>query len=106
MPFADFKDYILTVPEIAPDLPQQLSGFLMQLQVPQTDINALAVLNLAMAPSIEPDICSIILDIDVFRTVATPQFEDDLWAYLEKLRERKNYIFESCITDKMRRRFE
>jgi uncharacterized protein (TIGR04255 family) len=106
LPVADFKEYILTSPEVAPALPQQLSGFLMQLHIPQFDINAMTVLNLALVPPPGPDICSILLDIDVFRTADAPQADDELWAYLEKLRERKNFVFEACITEKMRRRFE
>ncbi len=106
LPFKDFKDYILTVPEIAPELPQGLSGFFMQLQIPQVDLAAVAVLNVAMVPPTAADVCSVALDIDVFRDRDVAQTEDEMWAYFEKLRERKNHIFELCITDAMRRRFE
>src|SRR3954468_18617711 len=40
----DFKDFVLTGPEIAPGLPQQLAGFLMQLRLPFTEENAVATL--------------------------------------------------------------
>jgi uncharacterized protein (TIGR04255 family) len=106
LPFKDFKEYILTVPEVAADLPQQLSGFFMQIHIPQFDLEAVAVLNVAMMPPLSADLCSIALDIDVFRGDNVGQTDDEMWAYLEKLRERKNHIFESCITDAMRRRFE
>lgn len=106
VPFADFKEYLLTVPEIAPKLPQGLSGFLMQLHIPQPDIDALAVLNIAMMPPIAPNICSILLDIDVFKEGNVAQTEDELWRYFSILREKKNFIFESSITDTMRGRFQ
>ena len=67
LPFKDFKEYILTVPEVAPELPQELSGFFMQLQIPQADLEAVAVLNVAMTPPIAANVCSVALDIDVFR---------------------------------------
>jgi len=105
LPMVDFKEYILTIPDIAPALPQSLSGFFMQLHIPQVDIDALAVLNVAMVPPEAANTCSIVLDIDVFRTETVAQGEDDLWAYFEILREKKNHIFESCITEAMRRRF-
>jgi uncharacterized protein (TIGR04255 family) len=105
LPIKDFKDYILTIPEVAPSLPQGLSGFFMQLHIPQADIEAVAVLNLAMVPPVSVGTCSIVLDIDVFKEVSVEQTEDELWAVFEKLREKKNYIFESCITDEMRRTF-
>ena len=57
----DFKEYILTIPDIAPALPQSLSGFFMQLHIPQVDIDALAVLNVAMVPPEAANTCSIVL---------------------------------------------
>src|SRR5207253_4384748 len=32
LPIRDLKDYLRTVPEVSPDLPQGLSGYFMQLQ--------------------------------------------------------------------------
>jgi uncharacterized protein (TIGR04255 family) len=78
----------------------------MQLHIPQTDLEAVAVLNVAMMPQISVNFCSVALDIDVFRDRDVAQAEDEMWAYLERLRERKNHIFEACVTDAMRRRFE
>jgi uncharacterized protein (TIGR04255 family) len=80
LPFKDFKEYILTVPEIAPALPQVLSGFFMQLHIPQTDLEAVAVLNVAMMPQISVNFCSVALDIDVFRDRDVAQAEDEMWA--------------------------
>jgi uncharacterized protein (TIGR04255 family) len=37
LPIDDFKQYLRTVPEIAPDLPQGLSNFFLQAQIPQID---------------------------------------------------------------------
>jgi uncharacterized protein (TIGR04255 family) len=50
LPFADFKEYVLTVPEVAPKLPQGLSNFFMQVQIPQNDIAALVIVNVALVP--------------------------------------------------------
>src|SRR6266542_1700118 len=53
---AELKDYFRTVPEIAPDLPQVLTGFLMQLEIPQQDIDGMVLLNQAMVEPPAPDV--------------------------------------------------
>lgn len=101
----DLKDYFRTSPEISPDLPQKLDGFFMQLRLPQSDIKAGALINQTMVEPTQPDRISIILDIDVFRNAELPQEEAAVWNYFEQLHDRKNLLFESCITDKTRELF-
>jgi uncharacterized protein (TIGR04255 family) len=48
LPLKDFKEYILTVPEVAPELPQALAHFFMRLVIPKPDIEAVAVINQTM----------------------------------------------------------
>ena len=38
-PFDDFSEYILTNPQIAPELPQSLSHFLMRIEIPNNEIS-------------------------------------------------------------------
>ena len=98
----DFKVYLRTGPEVSPVLPQGLSGFFMQMQMPQQDLQAHLVLTEAMVPPSGPDVASVLLDIDLFREVDVPQDEDGLWALFETFRQRKNTTFEGCITDRLR----
>jgi uncharacterized protein (TIGR04255 family) len=100
LPLEDFKDYLRTVPEVSSDLPQGLSGLLMQLAIPQEDIGALLLLNEALLPSPDPDTVSILLDIDLFRELETSIDEEELWRTLDQFRVRKNYVFEACITER------
>lgn len=102
LPLEDFKDYLRTVPEVSPDLPQGLSGLLMQLAIPQEDIGALLLLNEALLPSPDPDTVSILLDIDLFRELETSIDEEELWRTLDQFRVRKNDVFEACITEQTR----
>jgi uncharacterized protein (TIGR04255 family) len=106
LPILDFKDYLRTVPEVSPDLPQGLGGFLMQLQIPQPERDTVLVLTEVLAPPQKADIASIILDIDLFRARADYSSDEDVWGLLEAFRDRKNEAFESCITDKARQLFE
>ncbi len=105
LPVDDFKKYLRTVPEISPDLPQELSNFFLQAQIPQVDLEATLVINMTIAPPATDTVVSIILDLDLFRTVNLPQTEDEIWKYFELLRLRKNKAFEACITEAMRERF-
>lgn len=99
---AELKDYFRTVPEVAPDLPQILSSFVMHLEVPQADIDGKLLLNQATVEPAHPDMSSIVLDIDLFCEVEMQADDRSLWELFEKLRVRKNAVFEACITDRVR----
>ncbi len=105
LPVNELKDYLRTVPEISPDLPQSISGYFMQLQIPQTDIESMLILNEALLPAPKEieNAVSVLLDIDLFRDTDIPQDEESLWRFFEQLRNRKNEVFEGCITDNTRR---
>ena len=102
LPLADFKEYFRTVPEVSPDLPQELSTFFMRLEFPQTDFEGILVLTQTMVPPPQPGVASFILDIDVVKADSNLTSDVEAWALLETMRERKNEIFEGCITDKTR----
>ncbi len=105
LPLTDLKDYLRTSPEISVDLPQELEGYFMQLRIPQVDIQSLAVINQAIIEPATQNVASIVLDIDLFRHENLPHDEDELWNFFETLHERKNNIFEACITDRTRELF-
>ncbi len=102
LPVDDLKDYLRTVPEISPVLLQGLSGYFMQLQIPQSDIGAMLNLNQAMPPlePSAPSSATVILDIDLFSADEVPQSDNEIWDYLEILRGRKNEIFLGSITER------
>jgi uncharacterized protein (TIGR04255 family) len=101
----EYKDYFRTVPEVSPDLPQSLSGFFMQLQFPQEDFGGLLVLTQTAIPPATPSTTSVILDLDVSKDGADITSDDEAWALLETLRNRKNKFFEGCITYRARQLF-
>ena len=101
----DYKDYFRTTPEVSPVLPQGLSGFFMQLQFPQPDLNGMLILTQTTIPAASPDQSSVILDLDVFKPIPQEISEEALWRELENLRHRKNEFFEGCITEKTRELF-
>jgi uncharacterized protein (TIGR04255 family) len=106
LPLGDFKEYLRTLPEVSPDLPQQLAGYFMQLVIPQEDIKSLALINETIIDPANQNVVSVVLDIDIFRTTEPPSNEKDIWDCFEQLRERKNEVFEACITVKAQELFE
>jgi uncharacterized protein (TIGR04255 family) len=102
MEFKDFNEYLRTVPLVSPDLPQGLNGYFMQLNIPYEDLSATLVLNQALLPPAIPDKVSVLLDIDIFRDTKISDEESFVWDFFEALHNRKNDVFEACITDKMR----
>jgi uncharacterized protein (TIGR04255 family) len=105
-PSVDMKEYFLTSPEISSKLPQQMAGFFMQLRLPQEDIGAMLVFNQTIVPPGKPDTTSIVLDFDLFRSDDVPQDDEAIWNYFEVLHEKKNEVFEACITDRTRSLFQ
>ena len=102
-PVNDLKSFLRTVPEVSPDLPQpKVGGLFMQLQIPQPDIEGMLVLTEAMVPPPQVGVVSVVLDIEVSRQNNLPQTDTEIWSYFEKLRERKNQVFEASITDAAR----
>jgi len=102
LPIGDLKEYLRTFPEVSADLPQELSGYFMQLQIPQENLGTMLVINQAIVPPPTPDFVSIILDLDLFREGDIPSNEIELWHILEQMHEQKNIAFESCITERTR----
>jgi uncharacterized protein (TIGR04255 family) len=98
----DFKDYLRTAPEISDGISQGLSGYFMQLQIPQNDLDAILLLNEAIIPPSQDRIVSVLLDIDLSRVASFPIDNDNYWKLLDEFRSRKNEVFEACITDKLR----
>ena len=90
-----------------PHLPTQigiLEEFEQRCQMAHPDLEATLLLTQATLTQPQSQDRSILLDIDLFRTKSLWDISDKtaLWDYMERLRTRKNLIFESCITDDMR----
>jgi uncharacterized protein (TIGR04255 family) len=101
----DYRDYFLTTPEVSPRLPQGLSGFFMQLQMPQPDFGGMLILTQSTVAPSAPDTNAVILDLDVIKEGPEFASESEVWDLLEVLRNRKNEYFEGCLTDRTRALF-
>ncbi len=107
LPFGDFREYVRTAPDIAPGLPQSLSHFLMQLQIPSPAHDAIAIVTETMETPIgDESRLPFILDIDAIRTGRLEPRDAALWDRFEKLHALKNEIFFQSITDKTKELFQ
>jgi uncharacterized protein (TIGR04255 family) len=102
LPVDELKDYLRTFPEVSADLPQGLSGYFMQLQIPQEDSATILILNQAIVPPPEPAFVSVLLDLDLFLEQNLPLNETEIWSILEQMHKQKNKAFEACITQRTR----
>jgi len=106
IPMNEFKDYILTVPEIAPNIPQALAHFFMQLVIPNPEIGATAVISQTIEPITPNQRVPLIFDIDVFKEAVYVDNKDEVWLDFENLRKFKNDIFFKSITKKTEELFK
>ena len=106
LPIGDFKEYLRTVPEVSPKLPQALTHFFLQVQFPLEDIGGMGTVSQTILPPISPEAAlttlAVLLDIDVYRMGNVPFDDDGMWTLFEQLRRHKNDVFEGCITDRIR----
>ena len=105
LPFNDFGEYLLTNPQIAPNLPQAVSHFFMRLEVPNPDIEATAIITQTMDKPTKTKRLPLILDIDVFRITEYVEKTEEMWRTFEKLRDFKNDIFFNSVTEKAKELF-
>lgn len=107
LPIADFKEYLLTVPEIAKGIPQGLSTYFMRLEIPNPEIEAYSIVTQTYKPVKEDaTMLPLIFDIDVFRVVRLKPNQKDIWTITEELRNFKNTIFLNSITEKTAEMFK
>jgi len=102
----EVDEYLRTAPKIAPDLPQLMQGFFMQIALPWPDTECRAMITETIIPPSRPGVFSLILDIDTFREYQTPATHEQAWQCLDELHSLKNEVFEACITDKARELFK
>lgn len=104
-PGVDFKESILTVPEIAPGVPQGLPEYFMRLVIPH-DSGATAIVTEASLPPTLAEPPAMLFDIDVFKFADISASDSPaIWSTLEELRAYKNLIFFNSITSKQMEKY-
>ncbi|MEM9915894.1 MAG: TIGR04255 family protein [Planctomycetota bacterium] len=100
--------YFRTLPDVSTDAaPNGVTQFMLRLELPQPDDQAhcALVMTTAQARPAPSETVSIVLDIDVYKefTDEQPLADSELESILDELRGLENRIFESTITNDIRR---
>lgn len=102
----DVEDYIRTHPQVSPDLPASLEGYLMQLQFAMPQYAARLTLIQSIVSDAQSGRLGIILDNDIVKELAAKieadDFSDELRSWLLELKAAKNDAFEASITERTR----
>jgi uncharacterized protein (TIGR04255 family) len=106
LPIKDLKEYLKTPPAIPQNVPQELYQFLTRVTIRDPKFDIMAHIIQALERSSKRDCVTIILDIDVFKQKESGFVELEIWQTFEQLRDLKNRIFFSSITEKTARLFE
>lgn len=104
MPVHDLIDYLPAAPVIPKGLPQNVNSFLTRVVLSEPTLQASAVITQLFEQIVDPNFLPLMLDIDVFMDRGLIE-EDEAWKVFEQLRELKNAIFFSSITEKTKELF-
>lgn len=97
----DFDEYLSTLPPIPKNLPNELSGFLVRTLIPDPNTGAeIAIAQALESPNMQTRTVTVLIDIDVFKTMEMEPASDDVWKLLNNLRDLKNRAFFGSITPK------
>lgn len=102
---AQHEEYII----IYPNLPKLLNPTLrysMNVNVALNDIECILNLNSAVIESPIPKHIAILVDLDISKVFNSEIKDEELFDLANKMRIKKNEIFEACITDKARELFQ
>jgi uncharacterized protein (TIGR04255 family) len=98
-PGTEFRQLILTAPEIAPGIPQMLPEYLMRLVIPHPVGSTAIVTASSLPPVMNSETVPMLFDIDAFRLVDIPVADEEtIWSFLDELRAYKNLIFFNSLT--------
>ncbi len=106
LPIHDFSEYLISAPNIPEELPQAVMSFLNRVTIYDSTQEITANITHSFESVPQPNSVTIILDIDVFKQGDFPIDNKEIWYIFEKLRDMKNRIFFSSITEKAARLFE
>ncbi len=94
------EDYFCIYPHVFDENSAELTGLLMQVQIPQNTEGGLAVITQTTTHPSKPLHVSFILDIDVFDIQQFDNNDQDLWLRMDTFRDQKNKLFNDSISNK------
>jgi len=108
IPAPDKKIKVENYLKLYPEIPEELGVthmYAVQTMHYLEDIKSHLKINTAQVDSPKPKHIAILIDQDLSREVELPQNDAGLITYLKAVRDKKNNIFEACVTDEARKIF-
>lgn len=100
------NDFLEAPPVLPEPIPSEIREFLTRVHVADTARSSAAVIVQALEPQFDPNVMSLLLDIDAYHeTIHTPS-DPNLPTLFQQLRELKNEIFYASITEKTAEMYE
>lgn len=101
----DHESYLNVYPRL-PDIIPHVGGYAVQAVSSFEDIGCKLTLNSAVVPAPILDHVSFIIDQDIVCEIEPPQSDRAIFQLLNKIRTKKNAVFEACVTDRARELFQ
>jgi uncharacterized protein (TIGR04255 family) len=96
-----FEEYLKLLPNIPDGVSRLINNFFIQLNVPNQDNTLTGIItetyNIAILPKNK---LQVVLDISVIKAQTLVCNSDEMWSSFNSIREFKNSLFFSCLTDK------
>jgi uncharacterized protein (TIGR04255 family) len=105
LPFRDLDDYLTMLPKVPKPVDTGFTGYLLRITLWDPRLDAYADVTQIAEPEANVPMLPVIFDIDVRMNTEIPPDDRSVWDAVEGLREYKNRIFFSSITDATRSLF-
>ncbi len=106
LPIPDFSQYLTAPPSVPPELRHPITAFLSRVLLHETQSGLDASVTQAFERGVDPAYIAVLLDIDSFNVEPRKTDDENIRATFEALRNLKNSIFFSSITEEAARLFE
>jgi uncharacterized protein (TIGR04255 family) len=101
-PQAKLEDYFNVYIHLTEKLPQTVLFFVAVAAFALKDPDTVVTVAQQPGPAKPGEETPIVLDIAAHLQIGRDIKEDELWTLLGKIRDQKNFVFETCITDRVR----
>ena len=104
-PIIKHEEFLNVYPKV-PDSLDPILAYAVQVVSGLKDIDCLLKINSAVVPSPILDHASFVIDLDISKEINPPQSDNDVYDLLNKIRLKKNVVFEACISSRARELFQ
>jgi uncharacterized protein (TIGR04255 family) len=94
------SEFLEAPPTLPEPIPPVMKDFLTRVHVADEARNSAAVIVQALEPQFDPNVMSLLLDIDAYHELSVDPTDPELPALFQQLRELKNEIFYASITER------